>query len=579
MANSLLAITSLHIVLFAVAAFLVALIILLAVIFLCTKKNRTENHADVSAKPLTDSVVSSAVQPVAEQAPAEEPIAEPVAEQVSAEEPVAEPAEEQVPAEETVEEPAEEQALAEEAVEETAEEDASVEAPVAEIAEEEASAEELVAEPAEEETPAEESVAEPVAEQASAEEPVAEPAEEDASVEAPVAEIAEEEAPVEEPVVEPTEEKTPMEEPVADKPEEQLLADKPAEDGTSRIVYTSEDGWYVRVRYDRSFEAKLIQADDTLKRWYSELKNELLSYKKVTSRLSWQHEAFRLGRGTVAKLVIRGKTLRIYLALDPSAYDGSKYVVEDASEHAKFEKTPLLYRIRSERRCRYAKELIAAAIAALGGDRGQEQDTDYASVPYENTQELIGRGLVRIVEVRRRTQGGGKTKLLADEDEAEDEDDLVVESSELEAESEEEIAAEPASEKEQEPETEPEPEAVEEPEPLPDPAVEHRVSVAVAEQLMTDEEALVLAAEAGSDRQRQTIVNIDTLGEYFADGERVTIDEMRERIPFFDQKATSVKVLARGVLNKTLEVEADDFSLAAVKMILLLGGKAYVRKS
>lgn len=556
MANSLLAITSLHIVLFAVAAFLVALIILLAVIFLCTKKNRTENHADVSAKPLTDSVVSSAVQPVAEQAPAEEPIAEPAEEQVPAEEPVAEPAEEQDSAEEAVEEPAEE---------------ASVEAPVAEVAEEEASAEELVAEPAEEETPAEESVAEPVAEQAPAEETVEEPAEKETSVEEPVAEPVAEQAPAEEPVV--------------DKPEEQLLADKPAEEGTSRIVYTSEDGWYVRVRYDRSFEAKLIQADDTLKRWYSELKNELLSYKKVTSRLSWQHEAFRLGRGTVAKLVIRGKTLRIYLALEPSAYDGSKYVVEDASEHAKFEKTPLLYRIRSERRCRYAKELIAAAIAALGGDRGQEQDTDYASVPYENTQELIGRGLVRIVEVRRRTQGGGKTELLADEDEAEDEDDLVVESPELEAETEEETAAEPASEREQEavseiePETEPEPEAVEEPEPLPDPAVEHRVSVAVAERLMTDEEALVLAAEAGSDRQRQTIVNIDTLGEYFADGERVTIDEMRERIPFFDQKATSVKVLARGVLNKTLEVEADDFSLAAVKMILLLGGKAYVRKS
>ena len=551
MANSLLAITSLHIVLFAVAAFLVALIILLAVIFLCTKKNRTENHADVSAKPLTDSVVSSAVQPVAEQAPAEEPTAEPVAEQVPAVEPIAEPAEEQAPAEETVAEPAEKET--------------SVEAPVAEVAEEEAPAEELVAEPAEEETPAEESVAEPVAEQAPAEETVEEPAEKETSVE--------------EPVAEPVAEQAPAEEPVADKPEEQLLADKPAEDGTSRIVYTSEDGWYVRVRYDRSFEAKLIQADDTLKRWYSELKNELLSYKKVTSRLSWQHEAFRLGRGTVAKLVIRGKTLRIYLALDPSAYDGSKYVVEDASEHAKFEKTPLLYRIRSERRCRYAKELIAAAIAALGGDRGQEQDTDYASVPYENTKELIGRGLVRIVEVRRRTQRGGKTELLADEDEAEDEDDLVVESSELEAETEEEIAAEPASEREQGPETEPEPEAVEEPEPLPDPAVEHRVSVAVAEQLMTDEEALVLAAEAGSDRQRQTIVNIDTLGEYFADGERVTIDEMRERIPFFDQKATSVKVLARGVLNKTLEVEADDFSLAAVKMILLLGGKAYVRKS
>ena len=379
-----------------------------------------------------------------------------------------------------------------------------------------------------------------------------------------------------------------------------MSSDKPAEEGTARVVYTSEDGWYVRVRYDKSFEAKLIQADDALKRWYSELKNELLSYKKVTARRSWQHEAFRLGRGTVAKLVIRGKTLRIYLALDPSAYEGSKYLVEDASEHAKFEKTPLLYRIRSERRCRYAKELIAAAIAALNGERGQAQSTDYASIPFESTQALIGRGLVRIVEVRRRTQGDGKTELLADEEDLEDEDDLMPESdsgmqnepevepetAEPAPESEEvpaveeepETQTEPAPEPEEEPVAEEEPAPEPEPAPLPDPAAEHRVSVAVAQQLMTDEEALVLAAEAGSDKRRQTIVNIDTLGEYFADGEHVTIEEMRERIPFFDQKATSVKVLARGVLNKTLEVEADDFSIAAVKMILLLGGKAFVRR-
>lgn len=74
------------------------------------------------------------------------------------------------------------------------------------------------------------------------------------------------------------------------------------------------------------------------------------------------------------------------------------------------------------------------------------------------------------------------------------------------------------------------------------------------------------------------IVNIDTLSEYFADGERVGIEEMKQRIPFFNKKATYVKVLARGVLTKTLEVEADDFSLDAVKMIALLGGKVYKSK-
>lgn len=187
---------------------------------------------------------------------------------------------------------------------------------------------------------------------------------------------------------------------------------------------------------------------------------------------------------------------------------------------------------------------------AAGGQRGEAHAEDFASLPFESTQALIDRGLVRIVEVRRRaSEGAGGTELLVDEEDLEDDEPADVRESEE--------APAPA--------------------PLPDPAAEHRVSVAAAEQLMADDEALVLPAEQKSDTYRQTIVNIDTLGEYFADGERVTIEEMRERIPFFDKRATAVKVLARGVLNKTLEVEADDYSLAAVKMILLLGGKAYVR--
>ena len=335
----------------------------------------------------------------------------------------------------------------------------------------------------------------------------------------------------------------------ADVPSTDVPADVPAgaDAQPTRVIYAEEDGWYVRVRYDKSFEAKLIQSSAQVKAWYRALKEELLSYKKVSVRRSWQHEAFRLGRGPVAKLVIRGKTLRLYLALDPAAYEGGKYLVEDASEHTKFEKTPLLYRIKNDRRCRYAKELIAEAIARAGGERG-EAYLDAEDIPYEETAALIERGLVRIVEVRRRTDGAGGTDFPEDEEE-----DEIPEAAEAE-----EGAAEP-------------------PAPLPDPAAEHRVSVAAAEQLMTDDEALVLDAAARSDRYRQTIVNIDTLGQYFADGERVTIEEMRERIPFFDRKATAVKVLARGVLNKTFEVEADDFSIAAVKMILLLNGKAYRR--
>ena len=483
------AITPLHIVLFAVAAILIAALVVLGVVFACVRRKKTPKVEDVSEN----------LQPApAEPVEASDAKAEPVVEEPVVEEPVE----------------------------------------------------------------ASDAKAEPVVEDPVVEDPVVE----DPVVEDPVAtESNAETEPEPEPV--PEEQPAPAAEPA---PAEQQPA--PAE--PVRTVYVSEDGWFVRVRYDKSFEAKLIQGDDALKRRYSELKQELLSYKKVSARRSWQHEAFRLGRGPVAKLVVRGKTLRLYLALDPAPYEGSKFLVEDASEHAKFEKTPLLYRIKNDRRCRYAKELIAAAVASAGGVRGEDCAEDFSQIPFEDTKALIDRGLVRIVEVRRRTPGEGATD-LPDED-LEDEDAAGPE--DLLEEPEEEPVPEPAPAPEEEPEPEPVPEP--EPAPLPDPAAEHRVSVTVAEQLMADEEAeaLELEAETKSDKGRQTIVNIDTLGEYFADGERVTIEEMRERIPFFDRRATAVKVLARGVLNKQLEVEADDFSLAAVKMIALLGGKAYIRK-
>ncbi len=111
--------------------------------------------------------------------------------------------------------------------------------------------------------------------------------------------------------------------------------------------------------------------------------------------------------------------------------------------------------------------------------------------------------------------------------------------------------------------------------------VPREVTVAAAEELLKDEIAEVLVRESGnaSVRGKQTIVNVDTLGEYFEEGESVTLEAMRDRIPFLNKKATYVKVLARGALAKSLEVEADDFSLAAVKMIVLAGGNVYRKRS
>ena len=68
-------------------------------------------------------------------------------------------------------------------------------------------------------------------------------------------------------------------------------------------------------------------------------------------------------------------------------------------------------------------------------------------------------------------------------------------------------------------------------------------------------------------------VNIDDICANFEDGEVVTLEALKER-RLVSKSAGRVKVLANGVMTKRLTVEADKFSLQAVKMITLAGGTA-----
>lgn len=148
------------------------------------------------------------------------------------------------------------------------------------------------------------------------------------------------------------------------------------------------------VRYNRSFTAKLIQSDETLKTRYSELKNELMRYS-FKPRMSWSNESIYKGRVTYAKFAIRGKTLSLYLALEPSEYAETKYIYEDAGEVVKYAKTPMRLKLRSDRSVRWAKELIAKLAAKNGLERTQRSEEDFCP-EYEETAPLVHRKLIKL---------------------------------------------------------------------------------------------------------------------------------------------------------------------------------------
>ena len=154
----------------------------------------------------------------------------------------------------------------------------------------------------------------------------------------------------------------------------------------------NKDG-VLELRYLKSFMAKLIQAPEETKRYYETLKNEVLSYKGVNSRISWNFDTMNSGRYFLLKFAIRGKTLGVYLALDPDKFKRSKYKVEKKSAK-KFEEVPCLYRIKNPTRVEYAKELIAMVAKSLNLQKGEEKHESYIP-PYEDTETLIKRGLIK----------------------------------------------------------------------------------------------------------------------------------------------------------------------------------------
>jgi len=282
-------------------------------------------------------------------------------------------------------------------------------------------------------------------------------------------------------------------------------------------------GLAIVARYKWSFMARLIQAPDEIKGFYSDLKNQLLSYNKVSSRVSTSFDSINLGRKGIAKFNVRGKTLYLYLALDPAQFDGTKYNVI-ASQSKKYEAVPCLYKIKSERKFKWAKQLVDILAQQLGLVAGEAKNDDYKPA-YMTIEQLIEQGYVKELVSKEDYDEYLRKRALA----------LV--------------------------------------------AAKHRASISASEahNVLDDDSAAVLLEDLRTGAQIKTkkaIVNIDTLSQKFNAGDVVNIESLIEK-GIVPKNTTFVKVLARGYIDKPLIVELQDYSLDAVKMIVLTDGQAH----
>lgn len=153
----------------------------------------------------------------------------------------------------------------------------------------------------------------------------------------------------------------------------------------------------VLYRYRRSFASRMIQASDHTKEYYDTVKNKLLSYKNVKARSSWSFESFNRGRVKLAKLNVRGKTLVMYIAIDPASLADTKYHVRDMSEKAKYAAVPTMIRVKSPRGAKYACELIERLMEEKEIPVNPNYREVKSDLAYRSNEDLIEEGLIKVV--------------------------------------------------------------------------------------------------------------------------------------------------------------------------------------
>lgn len=114
------------------------------------------------------------------------------------------------------------------------------------------------------------------------------------------------------------------------------------------------------------FSEKLLVLDPKVHDYYDEINNKFRSMRKINARVSTKGVSYRLGRELVAKLTIRGKTMKLHLALDVNKFEDNIYFQKDMSDVKAYAEVPFTVKVRSDRGMKNASKLIDALVLEKG---------------------------------------------------------------------------------------------------------------------------------------------------------------------------------------------------------------------
>lgn len=147
--------------------------------------------------------------------------------------------------------------------------------------------------------------------------------------------------------------------------EQQALLDELTEEA---VTEENEENDTVGTCTDTSrfttFEHKLYNADNGIKYYYSELKNTLMAYKGIKSKLTNAGDSFKIGNTLVARITLNGNKLRLHLSLDPRDYNPSIYNHTSFEDVKAYKDIPLALEITKRGDLSTATKLIQDAMGS-----------------------------------------------------------------------------------------------------------------------------------------------------------------------------------------------------------------------
>ena len=126
------------------------------------------------------------------------------------------------------------------------------------------------------------------------------------------------------------------------------------------------------------FMQRILKAELDTKANYNEIKNDILAYG-VKSRISKNGEMFRLHTKKYVKIALVGKSLKVFLALNPEDYNDSPIPVKDVGYKPLYAEIPLLFKVKSPLSVRRCKQLIKETMEKDGLTQKEVGDTNWVN--------------------------------------------------------------------------------------------------------------------------------------------------------------------------------------------------------